>query len=57
MPKTLEEVTIVPIPLNPATEKPFPYELQGGVATLTVPAPEGQIAGVGKKYVIRMEAR
>jgi hypothetical protein len=57
LPKTLEEVTIVPIPFNPATEKPFPYEFRDGIATLTVPAPQGQIAGAGKKYVIRMEAR
>jgi hydroxypyruvate isomerase len=32
LPKTLEEVTIIPIPLNPATEKPFPYEFRDGVA-------------------------
>ncbi|MBC7852533.1 MAG: hypothetical protein IAF94_03770 [Pirellulaceae bacterium] len=57
LPSSLEDVTIVPVPLNPATDKPFPYELKGGVATLVVPAASGQQEGQGKKYVIRMEAR
>ncbi len=57
LPNSLEDVTIVPIPLNPATDKPFPYELKGGVATLVVPAASGQSEGHGRKYVIRMEGR
>jgi hypothetical protein len=59
LPKTLEEVTIVPVPLNPATDKPFPYEVQDGVATLLVPPPAGQPSASwnSTKYVIRMEVR
>jgi hypothetical protein len=57
LPQTLAEVTIVPVPLNPTTDKPFPYEVKDGVATLTIPSPAGYPANFGKKYVIRMEAR
>lgn len=59
LPKSLEEVTIVPVPLNPATDKPFPYEVQDGVATLLVPPPAGQPSASwnSTKYVIRMEVR
>ncbi|MGI8982370.1 MAG: hypothetical protein ACR2FY_24325 [Pirellulaceae bacterium] len=57
LPKTLADVTIVPVPLNPATDKPFPYELKDGIATLTVPPPAGSPAMMGRSYVIRMEAR
>ncbi len=55
LPKSLEDVTIVPVPLNPGTERPFSYELNDGVATLTVAPPAGRPAAEGKKYVIRME--
>jgi hypothetical protein len=55
LPKSLEDVTIVPVPLNPATDKPFPYELKAGVATLTVLPPAGRPAGDGRKYIIQME--
>ena len=55
LPKSLDDVTIVPVPLNPATDKPFPYELTEGVATLTIPTPAGRPAAEGRKYVIRME--
>jgi hypothetical protein len=57
LPASLAEVTIVPVPLNPATDKPFPYECKDGVATLTIPPAAGYPDAMGKKYVIRMEAR
>ncbi len=57
LPKALEDVTIVPVPLNPATDQPFPYEFRDGVATLTVPPPIGAQAFNGKKYVLRMKGR
>ncbi|HUE74702.1 MAG TPA: hypothetical protein VMP01_27790 [Pirellulaceae bacterium] len=37
LPASLDDVAIVPVPKNPATGKPFPYELKEGVATLVVP--------------------
>ncbi|HUG92516.1 MAG TPA: hypothetical protein VML55_16880, partial [Planctomycetaceae bacterium] len=41
-PKSLEEVTVVPVPANPRDGKPFPYRVEGETAILEVPAPEGQ---------------
>jgi hypothetical protein len=38
LPNSLAEITIVPVPKNPATGEPFPYELRGDEATLVVPA-------------------
>jgi hypothetical protein len=55
LPKSLEEVSIVPVPMNPATDKPFPYEFRDGVATLTAPPPVGAPPVWGKKYVLRMK--
>ncbi len=37
LPATLEEITIVPVPLNPVTEKPFVYRLDGETAILELP--------------------
>ncbi len=37
LPATLAEVTVVPIPLDPATARPFEYRLDGDTATLTAP--------------------
>ncbi len=36
LPATLQEITVVPVPDNPATGQPFPYGLEGNVATLDV---------------------
>jgi hypothetical protein len=38
LPASLEEITIVPVPRNPATGKPFPYEVKDIEATLIVPS-------------------
>jgi hypothetical protein len=35
LPKRLEDVTDTPIPQNPATGKPFHYELQDGLAVIS----------------------
>ena len=40
-PASLEEVTIVPVPLNPATGKPFDYKFDGETAVLDLPSSEG----------------
>lgn len=37
LPATLEEITIVPVPLNPLTEKPYAYRLEGEEAILELP--------------------
>jgi hypothetical protein len=55
LPAALADVTIVPVPNNPATGQPFPYRLDAatGAATLEAPAVAG-IARDGKRYVIRL---
>lgn len=59
LPRTLEEVTIVPVPLNPATDQPFEYQVADGVATLLVRPPPGQPIGSwnARNYVIRIETK
>ena len=37
LPGSLDEVTIVPVPNNPATDKPFLYSLDGKTAVLKCP--------------------
>ena len=41
-PKSLEEVTVVPVPDNPRNGQRFPYRVEGDTAILDVPGPEGQ---------------
>ena len=60
LPATLADVTIVPVPDNPATHEPFPYQFDAATktATLEVPASPGQQAKQeGKRYVIRLEGK
>jgi hypothetical protein len=60
LPATLAEVTVVPVPLNPANSQPFAYQYDAisNTATLEVPASPGQQARYeGKRYVIRLEGK
>jgi hypothetical protein len=41
LPKALDEITIVPVPLNPATGKKFVYRLNGTTAVLELPPSDG----------------
>ena len=41
LPETLAEVTVVPVPDDPLTGKPFEYARSGDTFTLTAPAPVG----------------
>jgi len=53
-------VTVVPVPLNPATGEPFPYKLDAATntATLEVPTNPGlQPRFDGKRYVIGLEGK
>ena len=60
LPATLADVTIVPVPANPATGQPFPYNFDAAAnqATLEV-APTGDLTPQqdGKRYVIRLKAK
>ena len=53
LPKTLDEIDIVPVPRNPATQQPFPYRLEGDGAVLEVPTVAGEPGASGRKYLIR----
>ncbi|MEX0642231.1 MAG: hypothetical protein WD468_05995 [Pirellulales bacterium] len=53
LPETLDAVTQVPIPLNPATGKPFVYRLDGNTAILDLPASDG-IAAYIRRYEIQI---
>jgi hypothetical protein len=60
LPVSLADVTIVPVPDNPATNDPFPYQFdaKNRTATLEVPANPGlQPRNDAKKYVIRLEGK
>lgn len=41
LPDSLDQITVVPVPRNPLTEKPFEYKLDGDTATLDLPASDG----------------
>jgi len=47
LPERLADVKEVPVPIDPVTGKDFVYKLDGNRATLTGPAPEGEVAAPG----------
>jgi len=51
LPQSLDEIKEVPIPTNPVTGKPFPYEVHGDRATIVPVMP----ADWSKKEGIRLE--
>jgi hypothetical protein len=59
LPATLAEVTIVPVPQNPATGQPFAYSLNdSGFGTLDVPTIGSQTPQQdGKRFVIKLKTK
>jgi hypothetical protein len=58
LPDSLADITVVPVPKNPATGESFPYKIDAarGAAILEVPTLEGyQPRHDGKRYVIRIK--
>jgi hypothetical protein len=53
LPGSLDDITIVPIPRNPATGKPFEYALNGATAVLTLPLSDGLASG-NRRYEIQV---
>ena len=49
-PAKLSDITIVPVPNDPADGKPFGYASDDKGFTVTVPAPPGQIANLGNAW-------
>jgi hypothetical protein len=45
LPAKLDDITDVPVPLNPATGKPFVYRVDGAKAILELPASDQTITG------------
>ena len=41
MPRSLDEIKIVPVPLNPVTLAPYQYRLDGQTAVLDLPFSDG----------------
>jgi len=60
LPASLADVTIVPVPQNPATGEPFSYSLDAATGTATLEVPP--LANMtpqhdGKRYVIKLKTR
>ena len=57
LPATLAEITEVPVPIDPATGKPFEYKLEGTTATLSgpIPAKAPDHPAYALRYELRME--
>ena len=53
LPVTLEEITVVAVPLNPLTEKPFAYRLDGATAILELPFSDG-VPNVAWRFEIKL---
>lgn len=41
LPESLDKITVVPVPLNPMTDRPFDYRLDGDLAVLDLPFSDG----------------
>ena len=59
LPNSLEAITDAPVPLDPATGKPFLYQVNGDSATLSAPAPPGfrRTGDDHQPYAIRYELK
>jgi hypothetical protein len=53
LPKSLQEISIVPVPKNPATEQDYQYRLDGDTAILELPQSDG-FTGVAWRYEITL---
>jgi len=51
-PASLDEITCVPVPENPATGEPFEYRLEGDAATLELPAEDRVVSS--RRFVLRI---
>ena len=54
LPDKLDEVTVAPLPLDPATGKAFEYKREGNNATLTSRIPGEDVAVSGLRYRITL---
>lgn len=55
LPGTLSEITAVPVPPNPISREPFPYQLKDNEAVLEIPVlADEQPRSIGRRYIIRL---
>lgn len=55
LPERLDDIDAVPVPPNPATSKPFVYQLDGQTAILELP-PSDRIPGYNRRFEIQIAA-
>ena len=56
-PQTLEELQSSPVPVDPLTGRLMEYQLDNGVAVLTLPPPDGMPAdSFGKRYKLSLKS-
>ena len=53
LPATLQEIKVVPVPLNPVTIQPFLYRREGQIAILELPHSDG-FAGFAQRFEIQV---
>jgi hypothetical protein len=56
LPESLDDITSVPVPLNPATSKPFVYKLNSSTAILDLPTSDGIQSG-NRRYEIQIATK
>jgi hypothetical protein len=55
LPKELADIRLVPVPVDPLSGKPYPYELADGTATLTIPArKDGTSPATDQRYTLKL---
>jgi hypothetical protein len=52
-PKSLDEITAVPVPLNPLTNKNYVYWLDGEMAVLDMPRSDG-MPGIAWRFELEL---
>ena len=54
LPASLNDVKVVPVPLNPATNEPYQYRLNGSTGVLDLPFSDGFRGGVAWRFEITL---
>jgi hypothetical protein len=57
LPKALADVTLVPVPDDPHTGKPFGYAVEGSTFTLTAPPPPGEQPNRANDFTYKVTLR
>ena len=52
LPDTLDDISVLPVPVNPITKKPFAYQLYGDTAVIDLPITDAPSLGLSRRYEI-----